>query len=180
MNVLILSVLCISLLPVTGLFENMQAKDPSAAYTPHVAIIIDSNEALASFCTGSGTGTESDPYVIEGFSITGYPIGISISNTDAYLCIRGNEIKHQTEKGIYVAGAQNVNISNNVFVNASYAAYIDTCQNIEYSWNTSPIHNAGLFLEIEQYGYKKQHSTKMRYRSSYDYLEQLPAFFKQD
>jgi len=123
----------------------MQAKDPSAAYTPHVAIIIDGNEALASFCTGSGTGTESDPYVIEGFSITGYPIGISILNTDAYLCIRGNEIKHQTEKGIYVAGAQNVNISNNVFVNASYAAYIDTCQNIEYSWNTITDSQCGFY-----------------------------------
>jgi parallel beta-helix repeat protein len=147
MNVLILSVLCIALLPVTGHFENRNV--PKAAYTPHEPILINGNAELAALCT-VGNGTEANPYIIEGFSFIGGVYGIQIMSTDAYLCIRDNMIADK-EVGLIIMNGQNINISRNILSNFTnendegLGIMIAGSQNIEISENMITNSHSGIF-----------------------------------
>lgn len=76
-----------SFIATSGILTKVQASGPT--YTTHDVIRIDSNAQLASV-SSSGSGTASDPYVIQGFDIdaTGYNHGIYIGNTSVDLVIQ--------------------------------------------------------------------------------------------
>ena len=78
------------LLIVVSLSARGQVSTATSSLQPHAPIVINGN---SNFNSGngvtSGSGTASDPYVIEGWNITSNgTTGISISNTDAYFVIR--------------------------------------------------------------------------------------------
>lgn len=150
-SILFLSVLCISLMPLTGIFENtlQHVKVPKAAYTPHDSIEIKSNAELADFCSssGSGSGTLEDPYIIENFQISGNSTGISISNTNAYLCILNNEISHQTG-AIRINNVQNINISGNVIFSSDTGILIQDLKFSQISANTFEACSCGIELSV--------------------------------
>lgn len=127
-----MSLLCISLLPVAGYFGNREV--PSAAYTPHETIVINGDDDLANFCS-LGNGTLENPYIIENYDISGNTTGISIINTNAFLCIQNNQISNQTS-GIFIYNAQNINISGNNLFNATNSIDISKSENIAISGNT--------------------------------------------
>lgn len=110
------------------------------SYVPHAAIVIDGN---GQFTNASGvvwgSGTSSDPFIIEGYEIdSSSSNGIDIRNTDSYFVVRGVSINSTTNGyyGIYfnnVANGlvQNVSIplSNNVGMKAEYS------RNVNFSGN---------------------------------------------
>src|SRR5947208_16226501 len=75
---------------VVSLSARGMVSTATSSLQPHAPIVINGN---SDFNSGngvtSGSGTASDPYVIEGWNITSSgTTGISISNTDAYFVIR--------------------------------------------------------------------------------------------
>ena len=104
----------------SGMLGSGQAGGP--LYTTHPAIHINSDSDLITLkssggCIGSGTG--SDPYVIQGFEITGSGGAcIYIGNTTDYLVI-GHNYLHDNIFGISLVSSSNVTISDNVCSNNS-------------------------------------------------------------
>ena len=97
------------------------------------SIHIDNNwtEAKAvGICTGSGT--YSDPYIIEDFIIVTYPeSGILIENSDYYLIIRNCTIGHA---GAYNAGIELFNVNNSQLIDNDcslnyYGIELENCNN---------------------------------------------------
>jgi parallel beta-helix repeat protein len=93
-------------------------------YTPHDPILIDGN---AGFTNASGvvwgSGTESDPYIIEGWDINASTAsGIEVSNTDAYFSIRNVSV-HDGRPNFYDA----------IRLQWCSNARIDGCD-VEYNW----------------------------------------------
>ncbi|MFX0150109.1 MAG: right-handed parallel beta-helix repeat-containing protein [Candidatus Hodarchaeota archaeon] len=94
-------------------------KISSSGYLEHDPIFITSNNHFSEqgFL---GTGTNNDPYIIEGLNITAYGGSlISIRHTTAYFCIRNNLVnglKFPTE-GIYLSNVMNGRVENNIICN---------------------------------------------------------------
>jgi parallel beta-helix repeat protein len=78
------------------------------ALTPHAPIKIDGNEAftLENGVT-RGSGTDADPYFIEGWEITGREFGVIIENTDAHFVIRNCRISGKDLEGIRFTNVEN-------------------------------------------------------------------------
>src|SRR6266576_1937586 len=84
------------LLIVVSLSARGMVSTATSSLQPHAPIVISSNSDFnpSNGVTG-GSGTASDPYVIEGWNITSSgTTGISISNTDASFVIRNVYINH--------------------------------------------------------------------------------------
>nr|MDO8113903.1 NosD domain-containing protein [Candidatus Sigynarchaeota archaeon] len=108
-------------------------------------VFINSNSELATFCTGNGTGTEGDPYVIKDLQINS--VGATgaclyINNTNTYVKIKnctfqgaigvnqvGICVNHSSYVTVTNCTVQNNNMgiviawSNNILVNASNASF---------------------------------------------------------
>lgn len=88
-----------------------------SAYTPHDPIFIGGNSAFTTVngVTG-GSGTQADPYIIEGWDIDASTAhGIYIENTDKYFIIRNCAIhdgKSKSKDGIYFYNVTNSEIDN--------------------------------------------------------------------
>ncbi len=84
---------------------------------PHDPIIIQSDaDWTPANGVRSGTGTETDPYMIERWDIiAGDSNCISISDTRAYAVIRDNYLHHANglNKGVVIARAENLTVSEN-------------------------------------------------------------------
>ena len=100
----------------------------------------------AEICTGSGT--YSDPYIIEDFIIITYPeSGILIENSNYYLIIRNCTIGHA---GAYNGGIELVNVNNSQLIDNDcsanyYGIKLENCNN-----NTVVGNKAS---DSESYGY---------------------------
>lgn len=87
------------------------------ALTAHTPVHIDGNEGFTN-ASGVvwGSGTESDPYIIEGWEIEVFATtGISITGTDAWFVIRGVHLFNSNmtaSVGISLWGVQNGTIEN--------------------------------------------------------------------
>lgn len=103
----------------------------SSANTPHAPIVIvgDSDFITANGVT-DGTGTSSDPYIIEGWEIDAeIAAGISISGTTAHFVIRNVNISRASplpnQYGIYLNHVENGSIeSSNISGGLAYGIYI--------------------------------------------------------
>ncbi|MHA1685452.1 MAG: right-handed parallel beta-helix repeat-containing protein [Candidatus Heimdallarchaeaceae archaeon] len=115
---------------------------PSRDYTVHEPIIVKNDENLTDYGF-PGSGTPDDPYRIEGFNITGYKCGISISNTTKYILIQDCYIKGATGGGIIIShvSAGTVTVANNI-VRDSISIGID----VDYSPRTVIVNNTCLVL----------------------------------
>jgi len=96
------------------------------AYTPHDPIVIEGNANFtAQNGVTGGSGTPSEPYIIEGWEISlqnGFntsTAAISIRNTDAYYVIRGVYV-HESGIGVELWNASHGKIVDSVFWNDGY------------------------------------------------------------
>ncbi|MBU2565316.1 MAG: right-handed parallel beta-helix repeat-containing protein, partial [Candidatus Thermoplasmatota archaeon] len=114
------------------------ASQPKSGLTTHDSIYINSNSEFieANGVTG-GSGTEFDPYIIEGWDINASSAnGIEIRTTDKYFIIR-NCVVHDgwtgswgaSHHGIYFYNVQNGKIDNVTTHNNYYGIYLDFCSN---------------------------------------------------
>ncbi len=98
--------------------------DDSSGMMGDAPLRMDSDSELEEMAS-SGSGTEADPFVIEGYDIdgTGYGYGIYIGNTTAHFEVRNNRVSnasgnHQppyyAESGIYLYKVQNGKILGNI------------------------------------------------------------------
>ncbi len=95
----------------------------------HSRILIIGNSQLDTFCLGSGSGTESDPYIIEDLEIDANYEGacIGIYNTTKYLVIRNctlmKTMNNRDQAGIFLGNCSNVLIENSEFWDTSADIY---------------------------------------------------------
>ncbi len=145
-NALVLSSL-LTVLFVSGI--NLISEE-AMAYTPHAPIYIwmDGGFFPANGVTG-GTGTPSDPYIIEGWEIdasTG--TGIEIYNSNAHFIIRDVYIHSggTDYDGIYLFNADNGRVENALVTNNNYGIHISRSDVRVVNSNVSLNNDAGIRL----------------------------------
>ena len=80
---------------------------------PHDPIYIDENQNFTlENGVVSGSGTEDDPYIIEGWEIIGGDFGIRIEDTDVYFVIRNCAVREAESNGIVLKKVINGQIEN--------------------------------------------------------------------
>ncbi len=112
-----------------------------AAYADHAPIVIVGDSAFtAENGTTGGTGTESDPYIIEGWNITaGTSDGIAIMNTNAFFIIRGVHVHDSISpgRGIFLNNTSHGTIEDSLLDSHQFGAlWIGSCTNSTVRNNT--------------------------------------------
>ncbi len=124
LTTLILGII-ISIIPLIGSNNEQQ--------TNHNPISIDGNNDLinqASVEGWLGSGTEENPYLIDGYSITNCNVSIAIKNTDIPFKIT-NCVLEQINWGIALSNVTNVHISGNTINNIVaeyYGIYLESSE----------------------------------------------------
>jgi len=97
--------------------------------TIHGQIVFSSNEALASYAS-SGSGTETDPYIIEDLQIIDpYDIALDVTGTDVHIILRNIAITgNGTHGNIYLTGVSNATIERCHLIDAGIDVF--TLRNI--------------------------------------------------
>ena len=113
------------------LIDNNYSKYPKSSNSDNIIHVVGNwteTEATYGWCTGSGT--YSDPYVIEDLNITGTGMGtaILIENTTEYFRIENCSFNY-FENGIYLKNAGNATIYNNSISDCDYGIYLNPSQN---------------------------------------------------
>ncbi|RDE13890.1 MAG: hypothetical protein C4K47_05325 [Candidatus Thorarchaeota archaeon] len=117
--------------------------------TPHANILIDGNSNFTS-SNGvvSGSGTATDPYIIEGLDIdSSLGIGIDVRNTDAYFVIRDVNINSTTAgySGIHFDCVANGRIEQARFAGNRQSVLIEHSENsVVNGCNVSSSGDAGI------------------------------------
>jgi len=105
---------------------------PNTAKKHIPPLTIASNTDLSSYATSwgwAGNGTESNPYVIENYSIDGRNVSstvLSISNTDSYVIIRNNNITNATGSGLLLTSTTHINVTLNYIKYCTFGISLDT------------------------------------------------------
>ena len=110
----------------------------ATAISPHV-VQIDSDAALAALSRGTGTGTEDDPYVIEGLDIDAKGEGscIRIANTTAFFILRRSTFTGAGTSAISLENVHNGWIVECVIENNKVGVTIDAeSSDITFTLNT--------------------------------------------
>ncbi len=129
-------------LVLLSIWSLLLAAPPASAYTPHPVIAINGNQDFtpANGVTG-GSGTPSDPYVIEGWEIVSFTAdNIRIENTDAHFVIKSvfvhsNSSFFRGNSGIVLVNVTNGGIrdsqvsENNAGISIARSSHIDVSQN---------------------------------------------------
>jgi parallel beta-helix repeat protein len=136
MKKIIIILLCATLIVN---FFGFVIPNTAGGYITHSPIYIDGNADFTS-ANGvkSGSGTQSDPYIIEGWDIkASSTIGIYIRNTDAYFIIRNcyvHDGRANWHFGIFFSYIQNGRIENTTSTNNLYGIGLgDSCSNTIYN-----------------------------------------------
>jgi len=88
---------------------------------------------------GGGSGTDTDPYIIENWGISASSAhGIDIENTTAYFVVRNTLIENggTTKYGIYLRNAPNASIDNNTCRKDNSGIFLYTSSNDNVTNNT--------------------------------------------
>lgn len=120
--------LCLALLVAVfsisfGVSGSIEAKEPFSS------INVDGNSALDALISSnlwSGSGTETDPYIIQDLAVNGEgsAFSIYIGNTDRHLVIRDCDLFNAVS-GVQLYNAQHVTLLNNsCFGNTYYGIYV--------------------------------------------------------
>lgn len=144
-SIVLLSI-CIS--PITNIHSSnsLHNSKTNLSLTPHSSIYITSDSGFEVF---PGTGTEEDPYVIEGLNITTYSeYGIYITGTTKFFIVRNCYIDADWY-GIYVNnevdGTVTV-IDNTCYRNINYGIWIHNSDISTITNNTCSYNNMGIVL----------------------------------
>lgn len=99
-----------------------------SALTPHDEIVIDGdNDFIPANGVVRGSGTPTDPYIIEGWEIAGYT-GISISNSQVHFIVRNVYIS-SVYYGITLTNVNNGRIENATIEGPDYGMQVDSSNN---------------------------------------------------
>lgn len=125
-TIILASMLCLSLVVVVN--------EESSAYTPHAPIHIEGDaDFIAANGVGGGTGTQADPYVIEGWEIdASTEDGITIRATGVHFVIRDVYVHSAglNQKAISLIEVSNGSLENAVLWNNMLGARIADSENI--------------------------------------------------
>jgi parallel beta-helix repeat protein len=129
---------------VTAVFAVLRPPWEASAYTLRGIIYIegDANFTAANGVTG-GTGTPSDPYVIEGWEINASSgTGIEIRNTTAHFVVRDLYVHsgNETYEGIRFYNATNGRVENNSLSNNQYGIVLGFSSNVTVIGNNVSNH----------------------------------------
>ncbi|MCK4250892.1 right-handed parallel beta-helix repeat-containing protein [candidate division WOR-3 bacterium] len=119
---------------------------------PHAPIYIDSNDDFVIGENGvvSGDGTESNPYIIEGWNISASAAnGIEIKNTDIYFIVRNCKIHNNSEGGICFHIVEYSTVSNNCISDNLYGIFLDSCNDNLFDSNviTGSVNGDGISMD---------------------------------
>ena len=120
----------------------------SYAYHPDISINGDSGFTNASGVVW-GSGTSSDPYIIEGWDISVFQIyGIIVTGTTAYFTIRDCYIHHggSHHYGIYLNGVSNATINNNTCLGYYAGIFLGSSNNNTLINNNCPDNSEGICI----------------------------------
>lgn len=127
------------------LIEPIRRYLQTQSFVSHSPIFIDSNDNFTQLGF-PGSGTELDPYLIEGFAFSGtFTDLIEIRDTTAYFKIKNNTIDgmNQFSTGIHLANVVNATIEGNyVFNNTGYGIELESSSNNSIT-NNSVYDNQG-------------------------------------
>lgn len=130
-----------------------------AVREPFLAIYIDGNDQFTSENgVRSGSGTVSDPYIINDWHITANPLleggaAITIMNTDRHVVLMNNRIealipaKYGTRIGIHIENSSNISVYQNFIGPAGTGIWLKETRGVvvdeniisDYSTNISPV-----------------------------------------
>ncbi|MEM3396400.1 MAG: NosD domain-containing protein [Thermoplasmata archaeon] len=144
-----------------GLFTNYAEAATNGTLptgTTHAPIQIssDADFTSANGVTG-GSGTMSDPYIIEGWDIdaAGGSYGIWIRDTSAYFVIRNCNITSANNSanppygaGIELRNATHGLLENNTITNCQYGIYLDLADNNTIQYNDVSNNTFGIYLIV--------------------------------
>ncbi len=85
-----------------------------------------------------GSGTEDDPYIIEGWVIetAGYDYGIYIANTTAHFVIRNCQIRYPQEKaGVFLSAVRNGRIEKTTVFGGKVGVHLLSAKNVVIAGN---------------------------------------------
>jgi len=139
--------------------EIKQLATVTSGYTPHTPISINGNNEFtpANGVTG-GSGTQTDPYIIEGWEIDaqGGKYGIQIENTDAYFVLKNSYVFNATlntgmwwdqTSAIRLVNVVNGKIYNNTVVHSKQGiALLDGSNHNQVSYNVINDTECGIFM----------------------------------
>jgi parallel beta-helix repeat protein len=134
------TLVCVGIVALVSFSSLIIIPDEGSAYTPHDPIFItnDGGFTPANGVTG-GSGTSSDPYVIEGWEIYArYPwCAIQIWNTDSYFIIRDLYLKQGGMlDGLLLIRASNATIENVIVRGGLNGIYVALSNNVIISDTT--------------------------------------------
>ncbi len=157
---LIRRILCVSILIIgISTFSSMRTNATTVSYDPlsnssfttHDPISITSDSELEVF---PGSGTEEDPYVIDGYNITtSNDSGIYISGTTKYFAVRNCYVDAEIY-GIYIDDAADgtVTVTNNTCNTVNYGIYLYSSRSSTVTNNTCRYNsNRGIYLRYSDY-----------------------------
>ena len=136
---------------VVTTFVLVSTSTPAGAYTTHAPILITGNADFspANGVTG-GSGTPSDPYVIEGWDIDASSAsGIVIKDTTSFFVLRGNQVHSggASFDGIRFLNVTNGAADNNTGWGNEYGFRIELSDSLGLSANNVTGNLGGIYLE---------------------------------
>jgi len=95
-----------------------------------------------------GSGSQSDPYVIENWVINakGYDYGIRVVNTTKYFVIRNCLVYGSFRYGIYLYNVSNALVTDNRVENNTYGLYMYLTSNSTIIYNNVSGNNYGVYI----------------------------------
>ena len=132
--------------------QSMQSNEIAIMFE-NSSITIEGNTELVSYPYKIGSGTQSDPYLIEDFNENQLNNPINITRTTDYVNFLSDNISN-CNTGILLTDSSNINIRNINFVNVSIVgimvqAELNDVQNI--SINSNFFQNVTVGINISQY-----------------------------
>ena len=117
---------------------------------PHGPIIINSKEELEESSFIAGSGTEGDPFVIEGWKInvggSEKELGIGVSNVQTHLLIKNCELVGGKKAGLLLKNVENVSVEKNAFLGNENGLLLESSKRVQVSKNTFKDNNYALSL----------------------------------
>lgn len=138
----------VSLIILLSVFTWGQVAASASNYSPHAPVVIKGNSNFTSLSgVTSGSGTLSDPYVIQGWAINASSVnGITIVNSTAHFVIRGVNIFGGI-LGIFLDNATNGIVESSSISSDNVGVRIDQSPGTTISKNQISNNNIGLLLQ---------------------------------
>ncbi|MFX0087163.1 MAG: NosD domain-containing protein [Candidatus Hodarchaeota archaeon] len=162
-------------------------------YTNHIPILINGDTEFAQMANDEnweGSGSQIDPYLLNGFQIEGYFNSnlIDIRNTNVHFQINGCKL-NQGFNGIYIYQAMNCKITNNIIINNNNSGIIfDAAWNwdfgipqVNYITENVIANNTGTGVFVRQYIVDvSQNTINNNSEQGIEFIRTLPSVLKRN